>query len=417
MAVPQILSPNCPGLIAAYDMSYKGVSKGVLVNQAKPSNANNGNPGQYSVRPMYGRLNVTNKGTHIKEIKSLLQTYRAITQITDTRTYNIAFYLKGAARNYKTLMFDASPAGTHLLINVSGNIGYYDFSGGGITTVFSVSTILSYTTLNTVTLIIDSVNNKVTLYCNGKYISTGNKKIGSSMDLYCIGNNDLVNGWYSDCIFVNLMGYNRILSNYEIKAYHSFFANKTILLEKYDYPVGTIKGNINNWKKVSGTWSIEEQTTPNILPKGKKYLKCTVAGIMYLPTINSRYGTITTKVLKAANVNILDFILSCSVHTNIVAGNTGYLLRYDSDEKFKLYAFNGTSLTQIGSSSTLTYAFGVWQKVKVEASTNNTWRVWVNGSVVITGSNSTYTTGKYISLDFDANDSITDLQVKAGVMS
>lgn len=387
---PKLTSINEPGLIAAYNMIPVS---GKIINIAAPNPANGMNPSRYILSNFIKNSFITN--TYLRP--GVFTTSNLIA-ISIGKVYSLCFRI-----NIPNVYPNNVEGGGYstAMINIvnSGRIDYR-LSDGNL----NPSCFLKTPNLNrNITLHILRDNLNLKMYIDGVFFANGT--LASNADASFGGLTVEFNGTSSMPKLYDKRVYNRQISEQEIKDYHNQFASQIVFKDDFSqYGAGN---KPYNWQIKSGTYSVQETFT-------FKYLKCTSSGVISFP-FNARYGTIKAKFLKAADANILDFLLSNKAQ-GIVAGNTGYLLRFDSDERFKLYSFNGTTLTQDGNSSTLTYGLNDFHKVEIKAYTNNNIEVWINDKQVIKGSSSAYTSVKYLTFDIDTNDSITDLEITEGVV-
>lgn len=226
----------------------------------------------------------------------------------------------------------------------------------------------------------------------------------------------LNNTTYGNFEIEDLRFYSTTLSTQEIKAYHNSF-NEIILQESFnDMAVGRNKLP-SGWIKNGGSFVCEESTTNDTviksIRKGTKYLRCVTAGIVAIPSkwVN---GTIKNNIYKAGNT-VNDWLFTSTVIGAFNAtGQNGYLLRWDTDNKFKLYKITNGVLSAALITSTNTYT-PAWYEPTVTRTTSGLFTVYINGVSIGTATDTTFNISNYNQHSCIANDRITNINIQSQI--
>ena len=171
-----------------------------------------------------------------------------------------------------------------------------------------------------------------------------------------------------------------------------------------------IPNDINEFTVSSGTWS-------NGTDGSRNYIQCDASGLIYIDS-KQAYGTWFFDVY---SVGTTEVFFTADVAGAIQTFN-GYGLRYISSGRIGFYkstigGFNILMVSQFNE-----YTASTWQKYKVTRSATGEFKIYRNsgaGFVLVdanTGTNpatnNDVTTSKYLVLDFDTGDRISNIRFK-----
>jgi hypothetical protein len=155
---------------------------------------------------------------------------------------------------------------------------------------------------------------------------------------------------------------------------------------------------------------IEIDTLPNF-KNGTKYLRCVTAGIVAIPC-KQAYGTTKANIFKVGNT-VNDWLFtSTTIGAFNTTGQNGYLLRWDTDNKFKLYKITSGVLSAALITSTNTYT-PAWYEPKVTRTTAGVFTIYINGISIGTTTDTTFNTSNYNQHSCIANDRIGEILIES----
>ena len=394
-----------------------------LLSLPKPTELKqNGLVAAYNMKPVGNVLHDIsgNGNNHIitkcfNTVKGLLYVGTESIASTATATYGInklnSLSVRFTSYNYNldSLIIDSHSAAGYFQIYIAKTTGSLVFFslGGGIKTFNYVIPLNK--TLN---LTLNITNNEILLYINGIYTETLSALTINTVTIPAFsGIGSKFNGKIED-----LRVFNKQLSIQEIKAYHNSF-NEVILHEKFeDMAVGSSKLP-SGWIKNGGSFVCGESTTndPVIksIRKGTKYLRCVTAGIVAIPCkwVN---GTTKINLFKVGNT-VNDWLFTSTVIGAFnTTGQNGYLLRWDTDNKFKLYKITNGVLSAALITSVNTYPPS-WYEPTVTRTTSGVFTVYINGVSIGTATDTTFNTSNYNQHSCIANDRITNINIQSQI--
>jgi len=162
---------------------------------------------------------------------------------------------------------------------------------------------------------------------------------------------------------------------------------------------------------VSITEYSESQRSLGILSKSQKYLQCTTAGTLVIPS-KQAYGQFKGIIYKASDANVIDIVYIANNTLDATGiGQNGYLLRFGSDEKMYLYkTTNGVLSALITSSGTYSLATD-YEYTIVRSIIGQTW-MYINNVLIGTITDNTFTTNNFRVQSLGVGDRLGKYEVK-----
>jgi len=179
-------------------------------------------------------------------------------------------------------------------------------------------------------------------------------------------------------------------------------------------------GNYNGWTVSSGAYTVDTLTNP--LSSNRYNLKCTTAGVIYIPC-NQAYGSWEFDIYKKSDAN--QIIVSFISRPSSARATGSYSLLLWSDER----AYLNRNTTDFFYTNASYFANSTWYRIKITRNWNGQFYVYIKGGsfgsnyvlVSVTGgvganpaTDNTYTSSNYFVLDSDADDRITNIQCEYG---
>lgn len=178
-------------------------------------------------------------------------------------------------------------------------------------------------------------------------------------------------------------------------------------------------------------WEVDDVSMTEINPlptfkQGTKYLECTVAGTIALPS-DQAYGTWEWDWYKGADAN--DLSVSLFLNSSDASIGLGYTITLTSAETIRFVSRTPTSSEKLRT--TISYiANNTWYRIKINRTQAGVSTVYIKGGsfgsnwVLVstsggTGTNpvtdNTYSSSSYLVLDLDAGDRFTNLVMKKSI--
>jgi hypothetical protein len=220
--------------------------------------------------------------------------------------------------------------------------------------------------------------------------------------------------------------YSTIWTAQQVQDYHNSFARRPVLVEDFSLDaVGTAVPQ--GWQKGTGTYEIKELAAQDSVLKhldvGTKYLECTSAGTIAIPS-KAAYGTWEFDLYKedASTIQVA-FINNQISHV----ANLGYALLFFFSEQVRL---NRIGITVLTGSAASYIAPLTWYRIKITRTKDGEFYTYIEGGafgndfvlVDVSGGSGTnpatdqsILTSEYFSLDFDIGDRLTNLIITEGV--
>ena len=213
----------------------------------------------------------------------------------------------------------------------------------------------------------------------------------------------------------------------EVLDWHNSYAKRVKLIDHFrDAAVGNVP---REWKNGTGTYAIAEMATQDAvlkeLDKGTKYLQCSVAGTIAIPS-KQAYGTWEFAWYKGGDGNqTYAYFIN---DKNII--NDGYVYWMSNAERIGLLKITGGGVNSLSYSAGSYININTWYKSKITRTLNGEFYHYIKGGafgntwtlVSVTGgvgtnpvTDNTYATSEYFVLDFDAGDRIALINIQQGV--
>jgi len=232
--------------------------------------------------------------------------------------------------------------------------------------------------------------------------------------------------YYAKQEMSELLVYNYAFTEQQAQDYHNKFAKRLALVE--DFSDDADEGVPRNWVPGTGTYEVKELTSQDSVLKhlesGTKYLECTSAGTIALPSKNVP-GTIEFYWNKSEDGTPLFSIFN----TQADASGDGFLFRSNNSEVTGLYRVDSGALTAKFYSGAFYIDAETWYQVKITNTKNGEKYTYMRGGALGSdyvlvddsggGANpstdNTYTAGEYIVADLDLGDKIGPIKITEGV--
>jgi len=174
--------------------------------------------------------------------------------------------------------------------------------------------------------------------------------------------------------------------------------------------------------------SVTEVPPLKTLDNGTKYLECTSAGTIAIPS-KQAYGTWEFDLYKGADGNKCFFDFISDVLT--ITSNNGYRFTFSSNEEIYIRRRTSGSDSNILATPFNYISINTWYRIKITRTKDGEFYVYIRGGdfgdddwtlVDVTGgsgtnpvTDTTHTTSNFTALDFDAGDRITNFIYHKGV--
>jgi len=173
--------------------------------------------------------------------------------------------------------------------------------------------------------------------------------------------------------------------------YHETFEDANVSLE----PV-TSGHLFDEWRVKSGSYKISDDGAD-------KWLECVTAGMAYMPSYEA-YGTWEFDLWKKDASHTVVIINHDKISSASNASNYNFIHRGTEEIDFR------KEITAIIDGGATTYAAETKHTVRITRDGANLFKLYMDGVLIGSVTNSSYTTAKYFVLDFDAGDKITNIK-------
>jgi len=222
--------------------------------------------------------------------------------------------------------------------------------------------------------------------------------------------------------------YNYAFTKQQAKDYHNSFAKRVKLIDHFqDAAVG--QSMPREWKKGTGTYAIAEMATQDAVLKeldaGTKYLQCSVAGTIAIPS-KSAYGEWEFAWYKGAEDN--SFVAYFIADNTNATPDPSYRLDILNTESVRLLERSGGFVVLFATAAAY-IANLTWYKIKIMRTLDGEFTVYIKGGAfgdtyTLTATNppgnnpvtdNTNKTSEYFILELDSGDRIALINIKEGV--
>ena len=160
-----------------------------------------------------------------------------------------------------------------------------------------------------------------------------------------------------------------------------------------------------------------------------KVIECTTAGLLY-QEMQQAYGTWEWDLYKGANGNYSNIMfMADTIGAFNATGQDGYLMQFDINEAFPFFRIVNGGFTLLANSGNSYIDNNTWYKIRFTRRYDGQFTIYIKGGaftawtlvVVSSGTNpvtdNTIINSKYIVVDLDAGDMITDFRLTQGVIA
>ena len=383
----------------------------------------NGNDGALTGNPLG-----TKEGMRFGDNKPTFLSGTKLPTVLPFQNYTVMGTLKSSANNstaiFQNVQVDAGD--NRLSINYHyGKIAYSDYNTANGIIRFASQTINAIGVQMTFAVVCNDGVYKI--YVNGKEevqiasVATPGSSAGGAK--FFVGARYIYGNDFEGEIY-DLKVYDMPITEEKVINYHNDYSKQVSLLENFENngADGVVKHPIG-WSLGTGSFKIGESTEKTVHDIGTKYMECTVAGTIGIPS-EQAYGTWEFDWYKKIDAANFDINLISDSNSILYPSFSGYLLEFGF-KNVKFYRSNsGNKLFEDAAS----VEKETWYRTKITRTTDGETYIYIKGGsygdqyvlmTADTGSNplieNTHSVSNTFLLNISAGDRIANIKITKGV--